>query len=222
MSDNNRLSLKKKGWTDPQTGEYYPGGNPNEISRTADKPSSQAGAFSGQTAFPEFSQVPHPVENDQNQQNQVNQPNQPNQQNQSVSSASVQIERNDNMKYCKYCGKRIHMEAVVCTYCGRQVEILKTEPNYVNQTTTVIHTTVPANIRPLSKIVSLILCIAMGVLGVHRFYEGKVGTGFLWLFTGGMFGIGWLVDIITLACLKNDDYYIDKAGRRIELPQLPK
>ena len=215
MSDNKGLSLKKKGWTDPQTGEYYPGGNPNEISKTAT--SSQSGAFSGQTAFPEFSQIPQV-----NQPNQPNQQNQQNQQNQSVSSASVHIERSDNMKYCKYCGKLIHMDAVICTYCGRQVEVLKTEPNYVNQTTTVIHTTVPANVRPLNRMVSLILCIAMGVLGVHRFYEGKVGTGFLWLFTGGMFGIGWIVDMITLACLKSNDYYIGKNGSRIELPQLPK
>jgi len=37
-----------------------------------------------------------------------------------------------------------------------------------------------------------------GVLGLHRFYMGKVLTGVLWLVTGGLFGIGWAYDFWTL------------------------
>lgn len=58
-----------------------------------------------------------------------------------------------------------------------------------------------------SKIAALLLCIFLGELGIHRFYAGKVGTGIIYLLTGGLCGIGWLVDVITIACGSFRDSY---------------
>ena len=42
----------------------------------------------------------------------------------------------------------------------------------------------------------LLMCIFGGWFGLHKFAEKKVGMGVLYLFTGGLFCIGWFVDCI--------------------------
>ncbi len=38
----------------------------------------------------------------------------------------------------------------------------------------------------------------LGVLGLHRFYLGRWITGLIWLFTGGLFFIGAIVDLFLM------------------------
>ncbi len=51
----------------------------------------------------------------------------------------------------------------------------------------------------IANIPELILCILFGYFGAHKFYEKKIGMGILYFFTLGLFGIGWIVDIVKLA-----------------------
>ena len=39
-----------------------------------------------------------------------------------------------------------------------------------------------------------LVCLFFGYFGVHKFMEGKTGMGILYIFTVGLFGIGWMVD----------------------------
>lgn len=49
-------------------------------------------------------------------------------------------------------------------------------------------------------LISYALCAAalIGFGGIHRLYNGKIGTGLLWFFTLGLFGVGQFVDLFLI------------------------
>ena len=53
---------------------------------------------------------------------------------------------------------------------------------------------------PKSRLTALLLCVFVGIFGIHYFYVRRVGMGILYLITFGFFGIGWMIDIIRIAC----------------------
>lgn len=125
---------------------------------------------------------------------------------------------------CENCGAHDFKEqedAYVCAYCdtyylkssGARTSEPKPyeEPKEVHFGEVVDRQPDPApakqNKRKKNKWISLILCVLFGVYGFHKFYEGKIFMGLLYLFTQGLFGIGWIVDII-LILLKPNSYYV--------------
>lgn len=143
--------------------------------------------------------------------------------NQSTSVETTQ-ETPTRTKFCKYCGAKIPEQAVICTHCGGQVEELKSkeqaQPSVVinnsnASTNSNVNTNTNTNVnaaglyyrKPKNKWVALLLCIFFGIIGAHKFYEGKIGMGVLYIFTVGLFCVGWIMDIIALLA-KPNPYYV--------------
>lgn len=125
-------------------------------------------------------------------------------------------------KFCKFCGAKIPEDAVLCTSCGRQVEEVKQQaqqstPNIViNNTSTNTNANVNTNMnrntagmgpRPKNKWVALMLCLFLGFFGAHKFYEGRMLMGIVYIFTAGLFLVGVVIDFLALLA-KPNPYYV--------------
>lgn len=113
-------------------------------------------------------------------------------------------------KFCEFCGNKVAIDAVICPKCGKQLEELQTEENKSNPQVIINNSnTINGNVgrKQCDKWVALLLCIFLGFLGGHKFYEGKGGMGVLYIFTCGLFGIGIIVDLISILC-KPNPYYV--------------
>lgn len=110
---------------------------------------------------------------------------------------------------CASCGAE--SDSKFCPYCGTQMPYSGPENVYTdNSQQTIINNyyvtpnSMPGNrmpsmnggfYSPKSRIVTIILALVTGYFGGHYFYLGRPFMGFLYLFTVGFFGLGYLYDI---------------------------
>lgn len=119
--------------------------------------------------------------------------------------------RQGESKFCQHCGGEIDADCVICPKCGKQVGTAKMEqPQIViNNSNNNINNNVAGGrlAKKCNKWVAFLLCVFLGYIGAHKFYEGKGGMGVLYLLTAGLFGIGWLIDCIVILT-KPNPYYV--------------
>ncbi|MDD6799794.1 MAG: TM2 domain-containing protein [Firmicutes bacterium] len=103
---------------------------------------------------------------------------------------------------CPKCGCRV--EAPAAAAAAPQIVINNSNQNSnqnINQISAMM------KVKQRNKLVAFFLCLFLGFLGAHKFYEGKTGMGVLYLFTGGLFGIGVIIDLITIL-FKPNPYFV--------------
>ena len=91
------------------------------------------------------------------------------------------------MMFCRNCAAEIPREAYVCIHCGVKV---------AGALDPLERTLFPEVGR--SWVVTLLLALFVGPIGVHRFYTGHIVSGVFQLFTFGGLGIWWLIDVIRI------------------------
>ena len=115
-------------------------------------------------------------------------------------------------KFCKHCGQQIDKDCVVCLVCGKQVEDFKSsqQPVVINNTnanTNSVDVKMENRGTEKNKWVAFVLCLFLGLVGAHKFYEGKILVGVVYIFTAGLFFVGWIIDLIAIL-MKPNPYYV--------------
>lgn len=98
--------------------------------------------------------------------------------------------------YCQKCGKELPDQASFCPSCGHPANPQAAAATRSSGMAPGYSPEKP--VSPFSRLAALLLCFFVGVIGVHRFYVGKIGTGVAMIFTLGGLGIWVLIDFIMI------------------------
>ena len=126
------------------------------------------------------------------------------------------------MVKCEYCGTPRQKGETKCPACGAYYPDDGSAENVSRELTTVsdkvenvgggssIESRIgaklgakinsPAVKKVTEALIMFFITLFVGIIGVHRFVKGKVLTGILWLCTAGLFGVGYIVDLVTSGC----------------------
>ena len=112
---------------------------------------------------------------------------------------------------CPNCGAPVNADGRFCSYCGESLSAAA-QPREKQEIHIHYHHETPQE-QPVrvervytpretfsrkNRAVALLLCLVLGIFGAHKFYLGKFWMGVLYIFTYGLFGIGWLIDLVVL------------------------
>jgi TM2 domain-containing membrane protein YozV len=114
--------------------------------------------------------------------------------------------------FCPQCGARMLSAERFCGNCGWDAERPEEAPPPNRPRREPPPT--PRRTGPPSdynRLTTFLLCLLLGYFGVHRFYVGRVGSGILWLLTGGVLAVGWIYDLVMIATGE----FVDQDGKRI-------
>ncbi len=114
-------------------------------------------------------------------------------------------------KFCESCGTPIEQLQAPPAYTQAPPVYAQPPPVYAQQQGNVNINNQNLAVSPKSQGVLIILWFFGGVIGLHYFYAGRIGMGLLYFFTGGLFGIGWIIDLCSIL----GGTFIDEFGRPI-------
>ena len=98
------------------------------------------------------------------------------------------------MANCKKCGKEINDTVLFCKYCGESQKILSSS-SFIYKKEKISSSTKKMS----SPFIAVLLCLLLGVLGIHNFYLGNIKAGIfklIILITTGWFGVGFIINAI--------------------------
>lgn len=111
----------------------------------------------------------------------------------------------NNLGHCEECiehnkAERARREGAMIFSSSSEEEYVNVEPEKMDVTESVDgvegHN---HDVSEKSWLTTLLLCIFLGGLGIHRFYVDKPLTALLWLLTAGCFGLGTFADLCSIA-----------------------
>ncbi len=108
---------------------------------------------------------------------------------------STQFTKEGNTYKCKYCGGIEEIEKTQ----EKQIDISFKPDKVKHKNNNKFEEETFFKKELKDSFITLLLCFFGGYLGLHKFWKGKIFMGIVYIFTAGLFGIGYIIDVIKSA-----------------------